>query len=112
MADDDEKWSRDGSKDEEENIKEIADAELLAEVKKGVTIDLNEHHHYAYMGQELNQINGQMAKLNENIRVFGFLHKDLATMNDHLGWLSFAVKLGIAGMVLQVFLIIIFVISI
>jgi hypothetical protein len=109
MDGDDEKYSREGNKgpSEEENIEEIAEAELLTEVKEGVTIELNENHHYAYMGQQLNQINGQLALINSNINNFRLLHKDLRNMNEHLWWLSFAVKLGIAGMILQLFLIII-----
>jgi hypothetical protein len=109
-----EKWSREENKgpSEEENIEEIDEAELLTEVKDGLTIELNEHHHYAYIGQQLNQINGQLGLINSNINNFRLLRKDLRDMNEHLWWLSFAVKVGIVGMILQVFLIIIFVASI
>ena len=108
MTDGDEKYSREGSKSpsEEENSGEIPEAELITEVKE-VKIDLDENHHYVYMGQQLNQINGQLALINSNINNFRLLHKDLKNMNEHLWWLSLAVKLGIAGMILQLFLIII-----
>jgi len=48
-----------------------------------------EINHLAYIGQQLNDING-------NITNFRLIHNDLKTMNEHLDWLAFSVKLGLA----------------
>tara|TARA_B100001094_G_C18040399_1_gene724686 strand:+ start:775 stop:1071 length:297 start_codon:yes stop_codon:yes gene_type:complete len=65
-----------------------------------VSVEVNEHHHLAYLGQQINQINGQMAKLNENVRVFGFLHKDLDKMNNHMYWIALSFKISIISAIL------------
>ena len=76
----------------EEEKKEEEEAKPKLEA---VDAKVNEHHHLAYLGQQINQINGQMAKLNENIRVFGFLHKDLHKMNNHLYWIALSFKISV-----------------
>ena len=75
---------------EEEKNEEEAKPEL-----EEVSVEVNEHHHLAYLGQQINQINGQMAKLNENVKVFGFLHADLYIMNGYLYWIALSFKISI-----------------
>ena len=84
-------------------MSEEKEKETLEEAKpelENVSVEVNEHHHLAYLGQQINQINGQMAKLNENVKVFGFLHKDLYTMNGHLYWIALSFKMSVISAVL------------
>ena len=86
-------------------MSEKKEQETLEEAKpklEQVSAEVNQNHHLAYLGQQINQINGQMAKLNENIRVFGFLHTDLHIMNGYLYWLALIAKVSLFFVVLSV----------
>ena len=67
---------------EEEKLEEkseVLEAELVGDTQMG------------YVGQQLNHLNGEFSKLNKNIKVFGFLHKDLTIMNNYLYWISLTI---------------------
>ena len=86
----------------------------MSEKEKGnveeVRVELNEHHHLSYLGQQINQINGQMDMLNKNVRAFGFLHKDLDTMNTHLYWIALSFKISIISGAIAALLFFIFIV--
>ena len=82
--------------------KEEETLEEAMPVLEEVSVEVNEHHHLAYLGQQINQMNGQIYGINSNLNKFSLLHKDLKEMNSHLYgvnshlyWVSLSIKISL-----------------
>ena len=77
----DKQWQKRRKEEDEANMESI-----IGPDDPPAVVEIN---HLAYIGRQLNDING-------NITNFKLIHNDLKTMNEHLDWLAFSVKLGLA----------------
>ena len=82
--------------------KEEETLEEAMPVLEEVSVEVNEHHHLAYLGQQINQMNGQIYGINSNLNKFSLLHKDLKEMNSHLYWVSLSVKISLIALALGI----------
>jgi hypothetical protein len=73
-----------------------------------LSVELNEHYHTAYVGQQLNQMNGQLGHLNANILKFAAIHRDLVKMNDNLYWISLSFKISVISGFLGLIVLLVF----
>ncbi len=93
---DDEKWSRDGGKkDEEPSENEIVEAQILAEAEAIVELKVVDEKapydlHLKFLGKKVSDVN-----------------QNLKETNEHLSWLSFSVKLALGLIIFQFFLLLI-----
>ena len=83
------------SEEEKHEEKEEEALEEVMPVLEEVSVEVNEHHHLAYLGQQINQMNGQIYGINSNLNKFSLLHKDLKEMNKHLYWISLSFKISV-----------------
>ena len=80
----------------------MSEKEEAMPVLDEVSVEVNEHHHLAYLGQQINQMNGQIYGINSNLNKFSLLHKDLKEMNSHLYWVSLSVKISLITLALGI----------
>ena len=90
------------SEEEKHEEKEEEALEEAMPVLEEVSVEVNEHHHLAYLGQQINQMNGQIYGINSNLNKFSLLHKDLKEMNSHLYWVSLSVKISLITLALGI----------